>query len=126
MSGFNTMGHPGNGVGGAMAPITPIATATMPMTHATIPNGSCLQQRDPSVSSYSCMSRSSGYDIPLSPYNRHGSMGVGLGNNPMGPTGTSVAMASATHSYHQTMNGQYGAHNSHNSTGITISQLIGI
>ena len=118
MTGLNTMSHGGNHVGGAaMTPVTPIATPTVPMTHAAVPNGPCIQQRDPSVSSYSCMSRAGGYDISLSPYNRHGSMG--LGHNPMGPSATSVAMATATHNYHQSVNSQYAIHNSHNSTGNT-------
>jgi len=117
MAGFNTMSHGGNHVGGAaMTPVTPIATPTVPMTHAAVPNGSCIQQRDPGVSSYSCMSRAAGYDISLGPYNRHASMG--LGHNPMGPSATSVAMATATHNYHQSVNSQYAIHNSHNSTGL--------
>ena len=129
MSGFNSMSHPGNPhhTVAAMTPVTPIATsATMPMTHAAVPAGSsCIigQQRDPSaaVGGYSCMSRSTatGYDHPaLSPYSRHANMGsVGLTHNAM--TSGASAMASATHSYHQSMNGtiQYGSHNSHNSTG---------
>lgn len=73
----------------------------------------------------------------ISPYNRHhhhphhhsahhhhhhaGSMtgSIGLGHNPMGPSATSVAMAAtASHTYHQSVNGQYGMHhNSHSSTG---------
>ena len=122
MAGFNTMSHGGNHVGGAaMTPVTPIATPTVPMTHAAVPNGPCIQQRDPTVSSYSCMSRAGGYDISLGPYNRHGSMG--LGHNPMGPSATSVAMATATHNYHQSVNSQYAIHNSHNSTGNTTFNL---
>ena len=45
---------------------------------------------------------------------------MGLGHNPMGPSATSVAMATATHNYHQSVNSQYAIHNSHNSTGNSV------
>ena len=85
---------------------------------------------------YACMSRtpSAGYDISsLSQYNRHhhghpGAMGpagvTSLGHQPMGPTATSVAMANATHNYHQSVNGQYAMHHNSHNTGITIEKLI--
>ena len=82
----------------------------------------------PSSDGYACMSRTpsaaTGYDISsLSPYNRHhhGAMGptgvTSLGHQPMGPTATSVAMANATHNYHQSVNGQYSMHHNSHNTG---------